>query len=117
MTWTKFAGDLKKVGYQVNFGDPGADAVLGFDPQGEGLVLTTEGNWPLDFVAPIHAWITEHKKIGRRINAKCAKCSRAIYANENETAPLCFDCRVGAKSTKRAWWRIREILWGLLLFA
>ena len=113
MKWPEFSGDLKKLGYDINFGDPGAGAVMGFDAQGEGFVLTTEANWPQDFVGPIHAWIAEHQKIGRCVDAKCAKCGREVYAHESEDAPLCYDCREGAKPASRAWGRIRAALSGL----
>jgi hypothetical protein len=61
MTWPEFAIDLKKLGYEIKFADPGAGAVLGLDRLGEGFVLTTEGNWPQDFVGPIEAWIAEQR--------------------------------------------------------
>ena len=43
MTWPQFCGDLKKLGYEISFDDPGAGAVLAFDSRGKGFVLTTEG--------------------------------------------------------------------------
>ena len=91
--------------------------MLGFDRLGEGFVLTTELNWPQDLVGLIEAWIAERKKIGRCVRSKCAKCGQEIYGCQSESAPLCYDGRAGAKPAKRAWRRMRELLWGLPLVA
>src|SRR5271169_1667219 len=117
MMWPEFSSDLQKLGYSIKFSDPGAGAVLAFDAQGEGFVLTAGGNWPQDFVDPIRAWICERKKVGCCIDSKCVKCGREVYALATETETLCIDCRAGATSTKRAWIRLGGLLSGVLLIA
>ena len=91
--------------------------MLGFDRLYEGIVLTTERNWPQDFVGPIEAWIAERTRIGRCVRSKCAKCGQEIYGCQSESAPLGYDCRAGAQPAKQAWRRVCELLWGLLLVA
>lgn len=109
MTWPEFSGDLKKVGYEISFDDPGPGAVLAFDPRGKGFVLTTEGTWPQEFVEPIRAWISERKKVGRCVQAQCLKCGLKVYSFQNETEPLCFDCRTGTTRKSRRWLRVRRV--------
>ena len=53
VTWPELSADLGKLGYNIDFADPGPGAVVGFDAQGEGLVLATGANWPKDFIDPI----------------------------------------------------------------
>jgi hypothetical protein len=117
MKWPEFSSEIKKLGYEIKFADPGAGAVLGFDAHGEAFVLTAGANWPQDFVGPIHAWIAEHAKIGLCAAAKCSQCSRDVYGHVGETAPVCYDCRVGASGKKRAWLRVGVLLWGILIVA
>ena len=117
MTWPEFSSDLQKLGYQINFGDPGAGAVLAFDSQGEGFVLTAEGNWPQDFVEPIRAWVSERKKVGRCVDSKCVTCGREVYALATETETLCSNCRAGATSAKPAWIRLGGLLSALVVIA
>ena len=102
-----------RVGDQVR--RSGRRSRAGLRCTGRRFVLPTEGNWPQDLVGPIQAWIAGRKKIGRCVRSKCAKCGREIYGCQSESAPLCYDCRAGAKPAKRAWRRMREPLWGLLL--
>ena len=109
MTWPEFSRDLKKLGYEISFDDPGPGAVLAFDPGGKGFVLATEGNWPQEFVEPIQAWISERKKVGRCVQAQCLKCGLKVYSFENETEPLCFDCRTGTTRKSRRWLRVRRV--------
>ncbi len=62
MTWQEFREDLTKLGYEIGFGDPGPGAVLSFNMEGRGTVLTTGANWPTEFVEPIRAWIAGRKR-------------------------------------------------------
>lgn len=101
MTWQEFTTDLTKLGYQIKFDDPGAGSVFAFDAKGKGFVLTTEGNWPEDFVDPIRSWIVERKKVGRCVDSKCVKCGYELYAFATDTGPLCDDCRAKAPGAKR----------------
>lgn len=58
VTWPELSGDLGKLGYTIDFDDPGPGAVVGFDAHGEGLVLTTGANSPTEFIDPILRSIT-----------------------------------------------------------
>lgn len=115
MGWQEFSTEMRNLGYEISFLDPGAGVVLGFDSESKGFVLTTEANWPQEFVEPIRAWIAERHKVGKCVPFKCTKCGRAFYAAPADSAPLCFDCRAGATPTKRAWIRIGWAMSGLLL--
>lgn len=105
MSWQEFSADLTRLGYQISFGDAGSGVVLGFDAESRGFVLTTEANWPKEFVEPIRAWIAEHRKVGNCIPSACTKCGREFYASPSASQALCRDCRLGATPAKRAWKR------------
>jgi hypothetical protein len=116
MSWQEFSTNLAKLGYEISFPNPGDGVVLGFDSESKGFVLTTEANWPKEFVEPIRAWIAEREKVGKCVVSKCAKCGRALYAAPSEEAPVCLDCRAGSPA-KRGWKRIGWALSGILILA
>ena len=43
------------------------------------------------------------------MQAQCLKCGRRVYSFENETEPLCFDCRTGTTRKSRRWLRVRGV--------
>lgn len=104
--WEEFSTSLAHLGYEIGFNDPGSGGVLAFDAQGRAFVLTTEANWPGEFVEPIHAWIAERRSIGRSVRAICDKCGRPYYAPESGQPVLCRDCLLGTTETQRTRRRI-----------
>jgi len=104
--WEEFSASLGHLGYEIGFDHPGFGAVLAFDAQGRAFVLTTEANWPGEFVEPIHAWIAERRRIGRCIHAICEKCGRPYYAPESARPVMCRDCLLGTTETQRTRRRI-----------
>lgn len=115
MSWQEFSTDLAQLGYEIGFGNPGTGVVLGFDAESKGFVLTTEANWPQEFVEPTGAWIADRQKVGKCVPARCTKCGRAFYAAPSASAALCFDCRLGSTPAKRAWKRLGWAMFGILI--
>jgi hypothetical protein len=113
-TWSDFSADLTRLGYEITFRDPGFGAVLGFDAAGKGFVLTTEANWPKDFIEPIRAWIVERRKVGNCVPNACRKCDKEFYASPSTPQPLCRDCSLGASRAKSAWIRFGWTIFGVV---
>jgi hypothetical protein len=114
MKWQEFCTNLGKLGYRVNFADPGHGAVLAFDSAAEAFALTAQANWPDEYVQPIRAWIEEHQRIGCCVASACTNCGRSFYVTTSEGYPLCADCALSTSPTKRL--LIRTGLWaGALL--
>jgi hypothetical protein len=55
--WCDYAAMFRETGYQLSDDDPGPGAVIGFDENAAGIVLTTNADLPYDFIKPIADWI------------------------------------------------------------
>ena len=121
ISWNEFVDDLGKMGYQLSRDDPGPGAVVSFDQDGQGRLLTTEADLPSDYIGPISAWIGKKEKIGNCVQTKCASCGRSFYVSPlqaNETSRRdCPDCELAAQSTSKRWFENLGAGYGLWLIA
>jgi hypothetical protein len=121
VTWREFSHDLDKLGYDLDFEDPGAGAVLTFDTEGRGVLLTTEADRPAEFVEPIRAWLTSRERVGQFVPLSCHCCGRRFYVSGTGDQVLrrrlCHDCNGGVTPRQRAWVRIAPSVYLLYVIA
>ncbi len=97
--WQEFSRELGRLGYDLNFEDPGPGAVIAFDENGRSILLTTNAKLPPDFVGPICAWLKERDQ--RRLPKRtcCPCCKREFYGRAgydgSVRAPFCSLCEEG----------------------
>ncbi len=115
--WPKFAAGLAAIGYQPG-DDPGPGAVLTFDAQGQGLLLTCGAASPDEFIAPIAAWIERHERIGKCVAASCGSCGRRVFvsptpspAGSSAECPACAGKRIRAEWSPRERWFDGVVRW------
>ncbi len=53
VSWAEIAAELRKMGYDLGSVDPGPGGVIGFDRQGNGVIVATGADLPADFVGAI----------------------------------------------------------------
>ncbi len=116
--WSEFSRNLAKLGYELNFEDPGPGSVIGFDENGHGVVLTTNAEAPPDFVAPVCAWLGR-PGFGTLPKAiRCLSCGRDFHAPRSSDgrvrARFCRLCDQGLKQTERLWEQFSWIFWATL---
>jgi hypothetical protein len=107
--WQEFSDDLTRMGYTLPGDDPGPGSVTTFDAEGRGILLTTQADFPADFVDPIRSWLTSREKAGRYVPvSSCAVCGRKIYVfpgqTEVDAKRQCAACRQESetKATRRS---------------
>jgi hypothetical protein len=54
-SWAEFSSTLKGLGYDLDPTDPGLGAVVSFNANGRGIVLTTTADLPADYIDAIRA--------------------------------------------------------------
>jgi Sel1 repeat len=111
ISWQDFSADLATLGYDLGFSDPGRGAVITFDVEGRGIVLTTQAKTAAEFVEPIRAWVERRNKIGRGIPTQCISCGQRHYVFPADTPVIrerwCPKCDLGLnvleRTVKRFW--------------
>lgn len=79
--WHEFSDNLRELGYDIGFEDPGPGSVITFDHEGRAMVLTTGARRPQDFVEPIATWVRTREKTGRHARVSCSLCGKPIYSS------------------------------------
>jgi hypothetical protein len=117
--WREFSKDLKELGFEIGCEDPGPGSVITFDPEGRGMVLTTQARRPGEFIEPIAAWMTAREETGRHIRASCCLCGKPLYlfSKQAETAgkQWCQACEMSSQPGARARSLSRIFYWAYLL--
>jgi hypothetical protein len=105
ISWQEFSADLAKLGYDLGLSDPGRGAVITFDVEGRGIVLTTQAETAAEFVEPIRAWVERRDKIGRGIPTQCISCGQRHYVFPADTPVIrerwCPKCDLGLNALER----------------
>jgi hypothetical protein len=61
--WTESSEVLRRVGFNCAT-NPGPGAAVTFDEHGNSTIITTDANWPADFIAPVADWFKDNKRTG-----------------------------------------------------
>jgi hypothetical protein len=110
ISWQEFSADLAKLGYDLAFSDPGPGAVITFDVEGRGVVLTTQAKTADEFVEPIRAWVERRDKVGCCVPTQCISCGQRHYVFPADIPVVrerwCRKCDLGLNVLERTVKRI-----------
>lgn len=117
VSWREFSRGLAKLGYNLNFEDPGPGSVIGFDENGRGVLLTTEAELPPDFVEPICVWL-EGKDLGRLPKPiRCLSCGHSFHAPSSYDGTLrtrfCKLCEEGLTPAEHFCRQFAFVFWAI----
>lgn len=86
--------------------NPGPGAVVTFDEQGQGTLLTTDAQWPADFIAPAADWFKDGKKTGRCMAVACGTCGARTHVAPSSVAEAgqCYACREQQQHAAKPLW-------------
>jgi hypothetical protein len=123
--WREFSKDLKELGFEIGFEDPGPGSVITFDPEGRGMILTAQAHRPAEFVEPIGAWVRAREKTGRYVRVSCSVCGKPDYLFSSQAERACKHwCRTcemtshpGARVRRRLAPFVGCVYWAYLLLS
>ena len=112
--WTKSSEVLRRVGFNCVL-NPGPGAAVTFDEQGNSTIITTDANWPPDFITPVADWFKEGKKSGRCAPIKCRSCGAPTHVAEEAAASggECYTCREKEEHAQKAFFDRHPAIMGV----
>ena len=115
--WTQSSDVLRRVGFNCAT-NPGPGAVVTFDEQGNSTIITTDANWPADFIGPVADWFKEKKKSGRCVPVACRTCGAPTHVTEAAAAVGdCYACREKEERARQPFFERHPALIGAWAFA
>ena len=119
--WTKSSEVLRRIGFNCG-ANPGSGAAVTFDEQGTSTIITTDANWPADFITPVADWFKEGKKSGRCVAVACRSCGAQTHVTEVAAASggECYTCRENDEHAQKGFFERHPAItgtWGFVALA